>query len=97
MTLKEKLDEAKIRQEAYFQGKQDAESDLLPKIERLSSEVKDITACIEGIQRECQEKQPDIDTIKSLAKVAKDRVSEEQQETKPYERSGWSDDLDDAP
>ena len=39
MNLKKKLDEAKIRQAAYFQGKQDAESELLPKIERLSCEV----------------------------------------------------------
>ena len=54
MSLKEKLDEANIRREAYFQGQQDRESELLLRIESLSAEngVKDkaLKRAIEAVE-----------------------------------------------
>ncbi len=72
MNLKKKLDEAKIRQAAYFQGKQDAESELLPKIERLSSEGAVMREALKEIAK--GEGRYDMDQLKHASNTIEDMV-----------------------
>ena len=55
MNIKEKLDEAKIRQEAYFQGQQDKESELNEEIARLRRVMQEKNDALSAAWKELAE------------------------------------------
>ncbi len=76
MNLKKKLDEAKIRQAAYFQGKQDAESELLPKIERLSAKTEIDQITMDNFLGQLKQKDAEISRLSSENERLKSQLDE---------------------